>query len=49
MTRPLVRKRGAWWRVFIGHTDYALIDYYTTNTTAHDAAVRLAGKKGAWR
>lgn len=49
MTRPLVRKRGAWWRIFWGRTHYALGDYYTTNTTAHDAAVRLAGKENAPR
>ena len=49
MIRPLTRKIGGWWRIFIGHTDYALGDYYTTNTTAHDAAVRLTGKRNAWR
>ena len=47
MTRPLVRKRGAWWRIFIGHTHYVLGDYYTTNVAAHDAAVRLANKRSS--
>ena len=47
MTRPLVRKRGAWWWIFIGHSDYMLGNYYTTNTLAHDAAVRLANKRSS--
>ena len=45
MTRPLVRKHGGWWWIFIGHTHYVLGDYYTTNTAAHDAAIRLANKR----
>ena len=45
--RPFVRKHGAWWRIFIGHTDYALGDYYTTNTAAHDAAIRYANKRSS--
>ena len=49
VTRPLVRKRGAWWRIFIGHTHYVLGDYYTTNVAAHDAAVRHAAKENALR
>ena len=49
MTRPLIRKHGAWWRIFIGHTDYALGDYYTTNVAAHNAAVRPTGNRNAWR
>lgn len=47
--RPLIRKHGAWWRIFIGRTDYVLGDYYTTNVAAHDAAVRLTGNRNAWR
>ena len=47
MTRPLVRKRGARWRIFIGHTHYALGDYYTTNVAAHDAAIRYANKRNS--
>ena len=49
MIRPLIRKHGSWWRIFVGRSDYALSDYYTTNTTAHDAAQRLAAKENAWR
>ena len=49
MIRPLVRKHGRWWRIFIGHSDYMLGNYYTTNTLAHDAAARLAAKETAWR
>ena len=45
--RPLIRKHGAWWRIFIGHTDYALGDYYTTNVAAHDAATRYANKRNS--
>lgn len=45
--RPLIRKHGAWWRIFIGHTDHALGDYYTTNTAAHDAAIRYANKRSS--
>lgn len=49
MTRPLIRKHGGWWRIFWGHTTYHSGDCYTTNTTAHDAAVRLAAKENALR
>lgn len=48
MTRPLIRKVGKWWWIFVGRTDYHLGGYYTTNTAAHNAAVRLAGKRNAW-
>lgn len=48
MTRPLIRKRGVWWRIFWGHTTYHSGDYYSTNVDAHDAAIRLAGKRNAW-
>ena len=47
MTRPFVRKHGAWWRIFIGHTDYALGDYYTSAATAHNAAIRYANKRSS--
>ena len=47
MIRPLVRKHGAWWRIFIGHTDYALGDYYTSAATAHNAAIRYANKRSS--
>ena len=49
MTRPFVRKHGPWWRIFVGRSDYALGDYYTSAARAHDAAQRLAGKSNAWR
>ena len=49
MTRPFVRKHGTWWRIFVGRSDYALGDYYTSAATAHDAATRLAAKENAWR
>ena len=49
MIRPLVRKRSGWWRIFIGHTNYALGDYYTSAATANNATVRLTGKRNAWR
>ena len=49
MTRPLVRKHGAWWRIFIGHTNYALSDYYTSAATANNAATRHAAKGNAFR
>ena len=48
MTRPLIRKRGAWWRIFWGHTTCHSGDYYTTNVAAHDAAIRYVGKRNAW-
>lgn len=48
MTRPLIRKHGAWWRIFYGHTTYHSGDYYTSLAAAHDAVVRHAGKRNAW-
>lgn len=47
MTRPLIRKQGVWWRIFYGHTTYHSGDYYSTNTDAHDAAVRYANKRSS--
>ena len=47
MTRPLVRKRRGWWRIFIGHSDHALPDHYTSAAYANDAAVRLANKRSS--
>ena len=47
--RPLVRKTGLWWHIHIGRTAYVIGDHYTTNVTAHDAAVRYAAKENAWR
>ena len=49
MTRPLIRKRRGWWRIFIGHSDHALPDYYTSAAYANDAAQRLAAKETAHR
>ena len=49
MTRPLVRKRSGWWRIFIGHSSHTLPDHYTSAATANNAAVRLAAKETAWR
>lgn len=47
MTRPLIRKHRGWWRIFIGHSDHALPDYYTSAAYANDAAVRLANKRSS--
>ncbi len=49
MTRPLVRKRSGWWRIFIGHSHHTLPDHYTSAATANNAATRLAAKENAWR
>ena len=49
MIRPHARKRSGWWRIFIGHTNYALGDHYTSAATANDAATRHAAKENAWR
>ena len=49
MTRPLVRKHGGWWRIFVGHSRFMLPDHYTSAARAHDAATRLAAKGNAWR
>ena len=49
MTRPLVRHWCGWWRIFIGHSGHALPDHYTSAATANNAAVRLTGKRNAWR
>ena len=37
MTRPLVRKRDGWWRIYVGHSRYMLPDYYTHMATAISA------------
>lgn len=47
MTRPLIRKHRGWWRIFIGHSDHALPDHYTSAAYANDAAVRLANKRSS--
>ena len=47
MTRPLVRKRRGWWRIFIGHSNHALPDHYTSAATANNAAVRHANKRNS--
>ena len=47
MTRPLVRKHRGWWRIFVGHSDHALPDHYTSAAYANDAAVRLANKRSS--
>ena len=47
MTRPLIRKHRGWWRIFVGHTNFAFPDYYTSAARAHDAAVRLANKRSS--
>ena len=49
MTRPLIRKIGGWWRIYIGHSHHALPDHYTSAAYANDAAVRLAAKENTWR
>ena len=49
MTRPLIRKHRGWWRIFIGHSDHALPDHYTSAARAHDAATRLKAKENTWR
>ena len=48
MIRPLARKIGGWWRIcYHGHPTP---DHYTSAATANDdAAVRLTGKRNAWR
>lgn len=47
MTRPLIRKRDGYWRIFYGHTTHHSGDYYTTNAAAHDAAIRHANKRSS--
>ena len=47
MIRPLTRKIGGWWRVC--HHDQPTPDHYTSAATANNAAVRLTGKRNAWR
>ena len=47
MTRPLIRKRRGWWRIFIGHSDHALPDHYTSAAHANNAAQRLANKRSS--
>lgn len=42
MTRPLIRKHGKFWRIFVGRSDYALGTYYTTAARAADAARRIS-------
>ena len=45
--RPFVRKIGHWWRIC--YHNHALPDHYTSAATANNAAVRLTGKRNAWR
>ena len=47
MIRPLARKIGGWWRIC--YHNHALPDHYTSAATANNAAVRLTGKRNAWR
>lgn len=47
MTRPLIRKRDGWWRIFYGHTTHHSGGYYTTNAAAYDAAIRHANKRSS--
>ena len=47
MTRPLIRKHRGWWRIFIGHSNHALPDHYTSAAYANDAAQRLANKRSS--
>lgn len=47
MTRPLIRKHRGWWRIFIGHSNHALPDHYTSAAYANDAAVQLANKRSS--
>ena len=49
MIRPLVRHWCGWWRIFIGHSDHALPDRYTSAAQANDAAARLKLKENTWR
>lgn len=37
-TRPLARRDGKYWRVYVGDSRYCLPDYYTRMHTAMDAA-----------
>lgn len=41
MTRPLIRKQGVWWRIFIGQSTHTLNDYYTSAARAADAARQI--------
>ena len=47
VTRPLIRKRDGWWRVFYGHTTYHSGDYFISNVAAYDAAIRHANKRSS--
>ena len=47
MIRPLTRKIGGWWRIC--YHNHALPDHYTSAATANNSAVRLTGKRNAWR
>ena len=47
MIRPLVRKIGGWWRIC--YPGPPTPDPYTSAATANNAAVRLTGKRNAWR
>ena len=47
MIRPLTRKIGGWWRIC--YHDQPTPDHYTSAATANNAAVRLTGKRNAWR
>ena len=47
MIRPLTRKIGGWWRIC--YHNQPTPDHYTSAATANNAAVRLTGKRNAWR
>ena len=39
--RPLVRKHGDYWRIYVGDTGYAIGDYYTSLKRAADGARQM--------
>lgn len=41
MTRPMIRKRDGYWRVYVGRSRYCLPDYYTRLHTAATAAANI--------
>lgn len=48
MTRPLIRKRDGYWRIYVGRSRYCLPDYFTHLHTAATAAANIRtgwGKK----
>ena len=46
MTHPLVRKRGGYWRIYVGQSRYCLPDYFTN---LHAAATAAASIRTQWR